>query len=977
MSLKKDIIEAEFRTTGQHKVHNEINNLNKEIRELEQSNERLRMAKVKLEAQGKKNTAEYRNLNARISENNKTIKTNKERLKELNGQLKLSEMSMSQLRKELRSVSRELNATSRAMEPEKWKQLHQRQKAVKDQMTKLKSGASGVQRAFQSLKAPTLSLIATLTALYFGVSRVLGKFTELSDKLADVQKTTGLTKQEVKDLDKELLKLNTRSSRNELLELARVAGKLGVQGKNNILGFVSAADKINVALSEDLGGDTEEAIRQVGKLVDIFKIKDQYGLEQGLLKMGSAINALGASSTANEGYIVEFTKRLAGIAPNANISAADSLGLAATMDQLGQASEVSTTVISKLVVAIGKDIPYYSKVAKMGIGEFTSLLQTDTNEAILRVLEGSNGSESGLIGMVSALEALDVDGQRAATVLGVLTKNTETLREQQSLANREFQKGTSLTQEFNTKNETLAGNLQKIGKSIQASFMSSKFMGFLENQAAYFASLADKTESYDQTLQSTLNSFNAEIAILNTANLSQEQRATVIGRINDKYGDYLPNLIDEKAKLDDIKLAQDQVNESIMSKILLIQYEEEISRIMENQVASAEALVDIEVERAKNKIDTQDKGAIIDIQNELMNNFQSLHESIISNTDQQIAETQERFKSMAEKMKLDWETIFSGGNQTPDPGTGGNGVLSKLLGIPEGDPIDEMDAEMKELFKVWDKEMEDWDAKELNDDKDLIRQKVKQQQKGFDEITQERERFEEQEFRAQINQANEIMNMGAQIGNAIANLLADTEAGFKEFSKGILTIGLRTLEQILTQAIAERTIKAMAKGGPFNPVEAIKAAASIAGMKAAFGLAERAINSFHEGGHTGPGRKMEVAGVVHKEEYVVNRDGYYNPTVRPFIDVMEKARQAGTLRSLNLPAAMQGYSDGGHTASDRPLPASQPVDPELSIMIRETRDIMRHLNQRGVQVNWGYRDSRNVRRDLDTLDEMKSRSSRQ
>lgn len=160
-----------------------------------------------------------------------------------------------------------------------------------------------------------VSGMASFTGIIFGIKSAINKYVEFTDVIADVQKTTNLAKEEVIELNEELKKYDTRSAQDELMGLARIGGKLGIEGRDNILGFVRAADKINVALKEDLGGDTEEAIRQVGKIVDIFKVNDQFGIEAGMLKVGSVINELGMASTANEGYIVEFTKRVAGIAP--------------------------------------------------------------------------------------------------------------------------------------------------------------------------------------------------------------------------------------------------------------------------------------------------------------------------------------------------------------------------------------------------------------------------------------------------------------------------------------------------------------------------------------------------------------------------------------------------------------------------------------------------------------------------------------
>jgi len=301
-------------------------------------------------------------------------------------------------------------------------------------------------------------------AILAGTKRMILSFAKFDDTLADAMKTTGLTRKEITELNKALQKIDTRSSQEELLGLVRIGGKLGIQGKNDLLGFAKAADKIGVSLKEDLGGDIEETMRKLGKLVNIFKLKEKFGMEDALLRVGSVINELGATSTANEQYMIEFTNRLSGFAPNAKLGITDVLGLASTLDQLGQTSEVSTTVLGKLLVAIGEDIPKFAGISGMAITDFSKLLEEDANEALLRVLESSKGSKKGLEGMVETLQKLGIDGQRSAGIIGALTKNTELLREEQAKANAEFEDGSSILTEFVTKNTTVQAELEKLGK---------------------------------------------------------------------------------------------------------------------------------------------------------------------------------------------------------------------------------------------------------------------------------------------------------------------------------------------------------------------------------------------------------------------------------------------------------------------------------------------------------------------------------
>ena len=245
-----------------------------------------------------------------------------------------------------------------------------------------------------------------------------------------------------------------------------MAGKLGIEGKQNLIEFARAGDKIGVALGRDLGGNAEAAIQQIGKLVDIFHLREQYGIEQSMLKVGSAINEIGMASTAAEGFVVDFAKRAAGTAPNVNISIQSVLGLAGTLDKLGQQAETAGTSYGQVITAMYKRTEVFAKIAKMSLGEFQKLMGEDMNEAFIRVLEGMGKSGQGMQSIVNALNSMKLDGQRSVQVLGVLAANTDELRRQQEIANHAFETGTSVIEEFNTKNESATAQYEKQKKAL-------------------------------------------------------------------------------------------------------------------------------------------------------------------------------------------------------------------------------------------------------------------------------------------------------------------------------------------------------------------------------------------------------------------------------------------------------------------------------------------------------------------------------
>ncbi len=358
--------------------------------------------------------------------------------------------------------SKEYNAA--ASEIRKLKTIMQQHQADLQTTKKGWLSLSKVADKFNKYQSLFLGFVGSFAGIALSVKSAVTAYAEFEDKLADVMKTTGLSRDQVGALNDELKKIDTRTSQQDLLDLARVAGKLGISAQKDILEFVRAADKIRVALSEDLGGDVEESINQIGKLVDIFKLQPKFGIEQSMLKVGSAINSLGAAGTANEAYMVEFAKRVAGIAPSAGISIESILGLGATLDELGQTSEVAGTVFNQVISGMFKDTETYAKTAGMSVKDFSDLMNTDANEAFIKVLEGANSSGKGFGELAKSLDKLGLDGARATGVLGVLANNTAKLREKQAFSNQEFEKGTSLLTEFNVKNNTAQAQLDKAKK---------------------------------------------------------------------------------------------------------------------------------------------------------------------------------------------------------------------------------------------------------------------------------------------------------------------------------------------------------------------------------------------------------------------------------------------------------------------------------------------------------------------------------
>lgn len=499
-------------------------------------------------------------------------------MKNLNGSsLKELSKAQRQLTADIRNATRNTKEEV-AILKEKQAQL----KKVNTEIDKVRSGMSSAKGGFLTQAASAANkyftlltgAVATITGVVFSIKSMVQRNAELSDSMADVAKATGLSMSEVKDLNKELRKIDTRTGRKELLDLAYVAGKLGYSSKTDVLGFVKAADQIGIALAKDLGGNTEEAVNNLGKIVDIFKVKGKFGIEEALLKTGSAINSLGAASTANEAYIVDFTKRLGGIAPQANISVQNIMGLGATLDQLGQQTETSSTAISQLLTKMFQKPGEYAQIAGMNVQDFSKLLKTDANEALIMLLTGLQKNKGGMMELAEKFKDLGVDGSRSIGVIGALSNNVDLLRQTQALSNKEFDKGTSLTNEFNIKNQNMAANLAKIGRGLMAAFVNSDVMSSLDRITAKIA------DWFKIPLSKKIEEDRIQVNILANklfdANLQLGERKKIITELNGIAPSVVNGINAESIAYDTLRRNLAAYNKEALNRVIIERYQEDI-----------------------------------------------------------------------------------------------------------------------------------------------------------------------------------------------------------------------------------------------------------------------------------------------------------------------------------------------------------------------------------------------------------------
>jgi TP901 family phage tail tape measure protein len=484
-----------------NEAQKELLNLEKATRKLTEENVQYRLEKKRLEAQGKKDTAEYKLLTASIKQNTITITANKAKMAELQKEIGLTGLTMTQLRQKatiLRSTLSNMVPGSADFQryTNDLRQVNARIGELSGRAQTARFSLGGLADGFNRYQALAFSFVATLTGVALSIQKILDINGKLSDAQSDVQKTTGLTKIEVDELTKSFGLMKTRTARVELLGLATEAGRLGIEGTENVRAFVEQANKLKVALGDDL---SDEAIREVGKMVNVYKVGEATGKDfaGSMDALGSSINEVAASGANQAGYLVDYLKRQAGIASQTKLSAADNIGYAATFDEIGQSVEVSATAMNKVWMDMFENPEQYAKIAKMSIKDFNTLLQTDGNEAMIKFLEGLKGNNGGLAVMLDKLKDLDVGGTRGVQALSALANNTEILRDRQLTSNQALIEATSLTDEYTLKNNNLAATLEKLQKYFMGLFSSEAFVTWLSDSVDWIAKFIGATEDAD------------------------------------------------------------------------------------------------------------------------------------------------------------------------------------------------------------------------------------------------------------------------------------------------------------------------------------------------------------------------------------------------------------------------------------------------------------------------------------------------
>lgn len=394
-------------------------------------------------------------------------------IKETKRQMQLVNNTMSNLKtssiRDLEYSIKAINQQMKGMErgTEQFKQMELKAKQLKAELQAVRAEGvaqeSWIKRSadwFNRMQGIALGAVAAISGITFTVKKCVEEYAKMDDEMTNVRKYTGQAAEEVERMNEDFKKMDTRTPRQKLNQLAEDAGRLGITSTAAVEEFVDGADKINVALGDDLG---DKAVSQIGKLAQMFGEDKTKGLRGAMLATGSAVNELAQNSSASAGYLVDFTARVAGVGKQAGFTQAQIMGLASVLDQNMQQDETAATAVQNLLAKMFQDSAKFAKIAGLNVKDFANTLKEDANGALLQFLAAMR-AKGGFADLAQMFEEMKMDGSRATGVLTVLADKLDDIKTAQNLANEAYSEGTSVLNEFETQNESVQAQLDKASK---------------------------------------------------------------------------------------------------------------------------------------------------------------------------------------------------------------------------------------------------------------------------------------------------------------------------------------------------------------------------------------------------------------------------------------------------------------------------------------------------------------------------------
>jgi len=346
--------------------------------------------------------------------------------------------------------------------------------SIASSMKSAEYGTVGLDGKVQRLRATLLTLnnvillsgIGALITLGVVAHRASRAIVSLEDAQAEVRRTTGFTGDELNELTQSFqsISMEIGSTTNDMMEIAAVAGQLGLRGVRNISEFSDTL--MRLSLVSDVTG--REGATQLARFLNITGTA-MADMGQEALLAGNIINQLGNTTAASAAEVLKMASEIAQVTAVANVSRPDIIAIGAALKSVGISAELAgtnlTKVFDKMLMSAhegGQALRQWASIANETNEAFAEMVRTDPTEALSRYAEGLRHLKNTGTELLPILQEMGFNNIRerriiAGLVLGydVLNKSREEAARQVAILNGELDEETSIQEELERRLNTV------------------------------------------------------------------------------------------------------------------------------------------------------------------------------------------------------------------------------------------------------------------------------------------------------------------------------------------------------------------------------------------------------------------------------------------------------------------------------------------------------------------------------------------
>jgi hypothetical protein len=889
-----------------NQAQEEIRKFNTANKELENTNKSLRIEMAKMEAQGKASSDSYKNLSTTISANNATIAGNKQMIAELTKTLSLNDLTMSQLRKQAQQLQGQLNNTSKSLSPESYAKLELKLNAVKSRMSELGTSSEKTHTSLLGIVSVGAAIGNAVSNFVMNAVSKMKDFIssgiEMAAKAQGIQRAfDGLNNPHLLDKLREATEGTVDNLK--LMQLAVKADhfKIPLDQLGDILKFVKTR-------ADDTGESFDElaarAMQGFGTQMPRSFVK--LGISVNELK--EKTNELGSVGAAAYALMQESLKKTAGY-----------------QDTAKDKQERYEASITNLKLKIGEELlPVEELWLKAETSIMNILIQIP---AILK----DNWQWIALLAVAYGAYKLAVIQSTIASAVDVTWKKA---------------------QELWTNRVAIAQGILNLILSANPIGIIITLVGALVAAFITWYNHSLKVQAVTQGLfavikvvgQHLIEFFTGIWKVISGAiTFDPKKIAEGVGDLKksmSKWGDdvatayktaYDKRMATATKKQDKPNAPADPANPADPDTE---------KKALQKKLDAIDAEIAIEETKLKEKYakgligksEYENKLYLIE-QNAAMKRYKIYENDTKKQQEEYVKMLDARIQYVNEMGRLDSANFKKTSLDMKKTTTEAQKGLQGLAKAETKNQVSELQIRMKQIDIAEKRELSNKDLTER--EKTDIEKKYNAQRLALTQLTEDQK---SKIYSDAFSALSDLLGKNSAAGKAAAIAKATIDT-YVAANQALATIPPPFGAIAAATAIAEGLINV-------KNIVAVNTSAS-APSSSSSNSGHRVLTGFSEGGYTGDGYRNDVAGVVHRGEYVVAQPEMRNPAVSAYVRAIETVRTQRT--SANQTTIGNGYSNGGYTGS-----APSATDPDIKKMIASTNALLEHLKKNGVQTKFSF-----------------------